>query len=187
VSANKAYDRISEIRPTGSLVGFINISSILFQIMIVVIFQVITFMYAKGQAWFVPTDPNNPNNIKNSSSMEATSVFLISIYQYVTMAFVFSKGPPYRQPIHSNLLLVIVFIILTTINIWVTVIPPVFVIKFLQMKLLDPKNVFSFFRLNIVGIALLFFVLSILIEVYFFYYLIRKLDIFCVYILILKI
>ena len=171
MSANKAYDKISEQRPTGSLVGFINICSIVFQIILVAVFQVITLMYAKKQPWFVPTDPNNPDIKKNSISMEGTSVFLISIYQYVAMAFVFSKGPPYRQPIYYNFLLIIVFVILTAINIWVTVTPPDFVINFLQMKLLDPNNAFSFFRLNIVGLALFFFVLSILIEVYFLFYL----------------
>ena len=48
---------------------------------------------------FVGTDPNDPDIKKNSTSMEGTSVFLMSTFQYVIMAFVYSKGPPFRRPL----------------------------------------------------------------------------------------
>ncbi len=90
MSANDAYKKISPTRPLGSLVGFVNLSSIILQIMLVVVFQLITFFYARSQSWFVPT--TNPDIQKNFSTMEGTTLFLISIFQYVVMAFVFSKG-----------------------------------------------------------------------------------------------
>ena len=93
VSANDAYKKISAGRPIGSLVGFVNLSSILLQIILVVAFQLITFFYARSQSWFVPT--SSPDIEKNIATMEGTTLFLISIYQYVTMAFVFSKGLTY--------------------------------------------------------------------------------------------
>lgn len=165
VSANRAYNKLSPNRPHGSLVGFVNLSSIVLQIILVTIFQVITFFYTKSQPWFVPTNTNDPDIKKNSVSMEGTTIFLISTFQYVAMAFVYSKGPPYRKPILNNLPFVVSLIILTAANVWITVAPPEFVRKFLGMKLLDPKNSFSMFRLNIVGIAVFFFLLSVLIEV----------------------
>jgi hypothetical protein len=51
VSANRAYDKIAEKRPLGSLVGFVNLSSIIFQILLVVVFQVGTFYYLTLQPW----------------------------------------------------------------------------------------------------------------------------------------
>ena len=51
VSANKAYDVIAKKRPLGSLVGFVNVCSILFQILLVAIFQIGTFVYLKQQKW----------------------------------------------------------------------------------------------------------------------------------------
>ena len=55
--------------------------------------------------------------------MEGTSVFLCSTFQYVALAFVYSKGPPYRKPIKENLLFMISLIILTCLNIMITVFP----------------------------------------------------------------
>jgi cation-transporting ATPase 13A3/4/5 len=53
MSANKANDFIAKKRPIGSLVGFVNVCSIIFQIILVVIFQVGTFLYLKQQTWLV--------------------------------------------------------------------------------------------------------------------------------------
>ena len=55
--------------------------------------------------------------------METTTIFLVSTYMYVIMAFVFSKGPPYRQPITDNFYFVLSLLVLTASNIWLTVSP----------------------------------------------------------------
>ena len=39
------------------------------------------------------------------------------------MAFVYSKGPPYRQPITENFWFVVSLLCLTAINIWITLTP----------------------------------------------------------------
>lgn len=51
MSANKAYDKLAKKRPLGSLVGFVNICSIVFQIILVVIFQVCIMFYLTSQSW----------------------------------------------------------------------------------------------------------------------------------------
>jgi magnesium-transporting ATPase (P-type) len=51
---------------------------------------------------FVPLVPNKDHLKENNKSMETTVVFLISIFQYVNLAFVYSKGPPYRKNILTN-------------------------------------------------------------------------------------
>jgi cation-transporting ATPase 13A2 len=55
--------------------------------------------------------------------MEGTTIFLLSTYQYVIMAFVFSKGPPYRQSIAENFNFLFALVILTAANLWITISP----------------------------------------------------------------
>jgi cation-transporting ATPase 13A3/4/5 len=45
-------------------------------------------------------------------SYENSALFLISSFQYIIVAVVFCVGPPYRKPIHSNILLLLTLVIL---------------------------------------------------------------------------
>ena len=76
----------------------------------------------------------NPNNFKQNTSQEGTTIFLISTYMYVIMAFIYSKGPPYRKPITENYWFVVSLFALTAVNIWITATPTEMVKDFLQVK-----------------------------------------------------
>ncbi len=133
MSANKAYDKIAFKRPLGSLVGFVNICSIIFQIILVIAFQVGTFYYLTLQPWFVPNQ-GDKHNFKENISQEGTIIFLISTYMYVIMAYVYSKGPPYRQPITENFWFIFSLLALTALNIWITVTPMDAIRSILRVK-----------------------------------------------------
>lgn len=136
MSANKAYNRIATKRPLGSLVGFVNICSIIFQIILVGLFQVGALAYVSQQPWYVRNKGDPDHFKKNNKSMEGTCVFLISTFQYVIMAFVYSKGPPYRQPLTKNFLFVFSLVILTALNIWITLSPIEWIINLLSVRIL---------------------------------------------------
>ena len=52
MSANKANEKISPKRPQGSLVSFVNMASIVFQIILVAVFQGGTLYYTEEQSWY---------------------------------------------------------------------------------------------------------------------------------------
>ena len=51
VSSSKAYEKIAIKRPLGSLVGFVNVSSIMFQIIMVAISQILMIVVLTKQNW----------------------------------------------------------------------------------------------------------------------------------------
>ena len=101
----------------------------------------------------------------NIKCQETTVIFLVSTYMYVIMAFVYSKGPPYRRPITDNIPFVFSLVILTACNLWLTISPLDIFNKILMMVDLDPDHTVSFFRFSLVAIAAIFFAVSYLTEV----------------------
>ena len=51
MSSSKAYEKIAIKRPLGSLVGFVNVSSIMFQIIMVAISQILMIVVLTKQNW----------------------------------------------------------------------------------------------------------------------------------------
>lgn len=108
------FPRIHPKRPTANLVSKKVLTSLLGQIIITSSLQALVFFLVRSQPWYEPPyiDPDELDTV----SYENSSLFLISSFQYIIVAVVFCVGPPYRQPIHSNPLLLIVLIMLATFS-----------------------------------------------------------------------
>ncbi|PIK40155.1 putative cation-transporting ATPase 13A3 [Apostichopus japonicus] len=105
---NGAYPYMAKQRPPGSLFSFPILLSILIQVFLVVVFQVLAYMSLHYQPWF-PYEPHQPKPCSEGSDAddnifcpENTVVFIMSSFQYILLAGAFSKGPPYRLPIWRN-------------------------------------------------------------------------------------
>lgn len=94
------YPDLHPKRPTGSLVSKRVLTSIISQTIINAAVQIGVFILVKSQPWYeepeVDVDKLETLNYANSA------LFLVSSFQYILVAAVFSGGPPYRRAIYTN-------------------------------------------------------------------------------------
>ncbi|KDQ53585.1 hypothetical protein JAAARDRAFT_137089 [Jaapia argillacea MUCL 33604] len=123
------FPRIHPKRPTASLVSKKVLSSIIGQIAITGAVQVWAFVWVRSQDWYVYTPPEHKDRGSGDSHLDSTNLensalFLVSCFQYILVAAVFSIGPPYRKSIWTNGLLMLSISVLTAFNILVLLRPP---------------------------------------------------------------
>lgn len=160
----EAHTSLVKKRPPGSLVSGTNLASIVVQILVVLFFQVGSYLYLTGQSWFVPNDPPTPES-EIILCWETTTIFLISSYQYLILATAFSKGPPYRRSFFTNLPFLASLSLLTVTTAVLTVYPGKILANFFEIEF-DPDNPTAHmqYRLGLLTMAFFNALISLLIE-----------------------
>ncbi|KAF8726522.1 hypothetical protein AX14_007766 [Amanita brunnescens Koide BX004] len=119
------YPTIYTKRPTASLMSKKVLCSIIGQIIIMSSVQIWAFLWVRGQPWYMPPPNSTPNgNQLEATNYENTSLFLVSSFQYVLVAAVFSIGPPYRKPMYTNGWLMLSIGVLLLFNVITLLTPP---------------------------------------------------------------
>lgn len=111
MSRSGAYHKLSKQLPNGQLISCAVLASVLTQIIIQGVFQVVILLILRRQDWFEPLEPYNEKNFYCS---ENTTIFLNSLIQYIIVVITFSIGKPFRKPIYQNYLLMICLFIFGT-------------------------------------------------------------------------
>ncbi|WFD25838.1 hypothetical protein MNAN1_000805 [Malassezia nana] len=104
MARTRPYPTLHTKRPTANLVSKKVLLSMVGQVVICALFQVLTFWLTRRQPWYEPP-PLDPDEL-NVVNAENSALFLVSSFQYLTVAAVFSVGPPFRQPMYTNPMLV---------------------------------------------------------------------------------
>ena len=93
-------------RPPGSLVSGGNLMSVGLQILASLLGQLSAVSYLEMQSWNTDPQPPDPDSDDEEVVVDYVTsvVFVVSCYQYLSVATVFSKGPPYRRPFFTNTL-----------------------------------------------------------------------------------
>ncbi|XP_018422483.1 PREDICTED: probable cation-transporting ATPase 13A4 [Nanorana parkeri] len=133
MSLNRAYPKLAPYRPPAQLISPPLLLSVVLNIIFSLALQICGFLIVQDQLWYSSIDilrachPANNSFILSSGndtsvsqnlphktkyqSYENTTVWLLSTINFLIVAFVFSKGKPFRQPIYTNYLFVIVLLI----------------------------------------------------------------------------
>uniref|UniRef100_A0A7N6ADY4 Polyamine-transporting ATPase 13A2 n=1 Tax=Anabas testudineus TaxID=64144 RepID=A0A7N6ADY4_ANATE len=123
MSLNPAWKELVWRRPPSSLISGPLLCSVLTQILTCLAFQVLAFLLVRQQSWYETWTPQSDCNLlglqhpalpKNIKNYENTTLFYISSFQYLSVAVVFSKGKPFRQPSYKNWLFMLSCIALYT-------------------------------------------------------------------------
>ncbi|KAH9083670.1 P-type ATPase [Lactarius deliciosus] len=122
-------------RPTANLVSKRVLASIVGQISITSAVQFWAFFWVRRQPWYSPpelvADPND-NHLK-ATNYENTVLFLLSCFQYILVAAVFSIGRPYRKPMWTNGWLMFSLVALSLFNVSVLLAPTKFISAVLEL------------------------------------------------------
>ncbi|XP_077343608.1 putative cation-transporting ATPase 13A4 [Lithobates pipiens] len=130
MSATTAYPKLAKYRPPGQMLSPSMVFSVLFNVLYGIASQTYAFLMVQQQPWYSRDDiysachPGNESLNRNLThiliyerktinyfSFESTTLWLITCVHLVILSFVFSKGKPFRQPLYTNYLFVVVLII----------------------------------------------------------------------------
>lgn len=153
--------------PLNSLLSMAPIASLIIHFLLAIGFQLIGWQYVHEQPWFEPFNYTDSKAFEHGC-YENYTIFVVSCFQYIILAFVFAKGAPYRKSVLSNKGFLIslftnsIFIVImatavfsTISNILNLVVPP------------DPS-----FHWQLIGFGALNFICSLIVEIFIIEYLI---------------
>ncbi|VDB96191.1 unnamed protein product [Peniophora sp. CBMAI 1063] len=142
------YERIHIRRPTASLVSKSVLTSIVGQIIVTSAIQFWAFFWIRRQPYYEPpppADPTSEDSHLQATNYENSTLFLVSCFQYILVAAVFSIGPPYRKPMWTNGWLILSLAGLSAFNLLVLVAPPRFIAGILELVDLPPIARWTYF------------------------------------------
>lgn len=147
--------------PLSSLVSLTPVASLAFHFLVVVAFQVGGWFHLRTQDWFVPFNYTEEAKFSHKC-LENYTIFCISCFQYVILAFIFSKGAPYRKSINTNYGFMATIILNVAFSIWLIMKPPATLANFFELEMPPDYT----FRAYIVAYGMLNFIVSLLIEAF---------------------
>ncbi|XP_032872570.1 LOW QUALITY PROTEIN: probable cation-transporting ATPase 13A3, partial [Amblyraja radiata] len=128
MSLNPSWKELVPRRPLTSLISVPVLLSMILQTLLTLAFQLTAFLLVKEQPWYESGTPTAnvchvnwtgelpgagfpTHNITGEdgeedyiTNYENTTIFFVSCCQYLAVAFAFSKGKPFRQPVYRNYL-----------------------------------------------------------------------------------
>uniref|UniRef100_A0A8C3JQ74 ATPase cation transporting 13A2 n=1 Tax=Calidris pygmaea TaxID=425635 RepID=A0A8C3JQ74_9CHAR len=146
-------------RPQGALISVLVLGSLLLQTALLITVQVLSYFITVSQSWYVPLNSTvtAPQNLPN---YENTVLFCVTGFQYLILAVAMSKGYPFREPLYTNVLFLVVLILLFGLMIWLTLYPLGFPKSLLKLQGIDDLS----FKLLLLGIAALNFFAAFVLE-----------------------
>uniref|UniRef100_A0A8C0GCW7 Cation-transporting ATPase n=1 Tax=Chelonoidis abingdonii TaxID=106734 RepID=A0A8C0GCW7_CHEAB len=108
MSLNGAYPKLVPYRPPSQLISPPLLLSVVLNILFSLCMQVFGFVTVQKQPWYAQQNIYREGVDNGYKSYENTTVWLLSTINCLLVALVFSKGKPFRQPVYTNYIFVLV-------------------------------------------------------------------------------
>lgn len=158
----KAYSVLCTTPPSSSLMSLVPVASIICFLSIATSFQVFANFWIQTYEWFTPFVYQE--NVNSFLCYENYIVFCVSMFQYITMAVVFSKGKPYREPLYTNRLLMLSLIGTTIICLYLTLFPHEFVSTVMELKVPPMEGRIAAVVISLICFICCFFAEEVLVD-----------------------
>ncbi|XP_036234202.1 polyamine-transporting ATPase 13A3 isoform X2 [Bactrocera oleae] len=145
--------------PLSSLISLAPLASIILHLLVVVGFQIAGWFQLHQQDWFVPFKHSDEDHL---GCYENYTMFAISSFQYIILAFIYSKGAPYRKPIWSNIPFCLSLVTNLAIVCYLVCYPSQWIREFFQLVV--PNSLRFRFWMLFYGAAN--FVVHVIVEIY---------------------
>ncbi|XP_037075193.1 probable cation-transporting ATPase 13A3 isoform X2 [Pollicipes pollicipes] len=157
----KAYPGpLSKRLPTARLVSVAPILSLALQVSLVALIQLLVYWNVQQQPWFVPYVPTKSDEDDNFWSHENFAVYCTSSFQYILLAVVFSRGPPFRRRLYTNPYFSAAIALNVAFCAWCVAAPMAWMSSWLELR--APPSLQ--WRLLLLGVAVGHAVLALLLE-----------------------
>ncbi|CAI5449155.1 unnamed protein product [Caenorhabditis angaria] len=158
-----AFSKLANTPPPTRLLSVASMTSVVGQLIIMGASQFLVFQSITYQPWFIEYQPTPEGEEEDKRSMQGTVTFCVSMFQYITLALVYSKGPPYRGSILSNKPLCALTVFAVLLCIWIVMWPHELVNTFIGNVDIPSTN----FRIFILLVAVANSFISYMFEAFF--------------------
>lgn len=139
--------------PLNSLIALSPVVSLFLHLITSIIIQFCGWMHVQSFEWFEPFEYQDSKKINDETlgCHQNYTIFIITCFQYMTLAIVFSKGAPYRKSIFSNIGLMISICINLLLTLYLALYPSDAIAGFMELVLPPTSDMVSF------GLILIFY------------------------------
>lgn len=151
--------------PLNSLIALSPVASLALHLLVSIIIQLIGWNHVQTFEWFEPFNYTQSDSLNDETlgCNQNYTIFIISCFQYMTLAIVFSKGAPYRKSIFTNFGLLTSLTINCLITLYLALYPSDFIRENLEL-ITPPREEMISFGLILISYGVINFSISLFIE-----------------------
>jgi cation-transporting P-type ATPase 13A2 len=145
----EAAVKLSKQKPLGALISRFVFLSLIGQMLLIVLFQLLVFFDVRSQSWYYRPAVSSRTK-ENIVCFETTSVFLMNSCQTISVAMAYSISKPFKRPLYTNRIYAIALMLIWGLMMYMIVAPDVYTYSILQLMHMPMS-----YRLRLVGYVLL--------------------------------